>query len=233
MSNKHQELEAVVAGYLEIWEKEFREFAQKAEAQGEELRERQERELDEFDARAPAEIGVIYRKRSPRLLALRLREARQCLLKEFPGAHKTKIQADKKEEAEVDSAIEKTRRDFLFRRDNLISEQEEVMNAFTVRIDGIRRALILKRDRRLAGFLRRMKGLGQDLGYKLDDLKTSETEICDPDPDQERIDYTMESEMAVPIPEFRTAVMSLDRKGKRTRSAPRSTRRVVYRRLQP
>jgi hypothetical protein len=233
MNNRHGELESIVAGYLEAWEREFREFAEKAEADSEELRQQQEKELDDFDATAPVEISVLFRKRSPRLLALRLKEARQCLIKEFPAAARTRREAENQEEAEVAAGIEKTRQDFLFRRNNLISEQEIAMNAFKVRMEATRNALIMKRDRRISGFLHRMTGLNRELGYKLDALKVSTDEVCDPAPDSERVDYALGSELKGPIPEFRTAVMSLDRKGRRTESAPKTSRRVIYRRLPP
>jgi hypothetical protein len=224
MTNRHQELESVVVAYLENWEAEFRDFQAKSEAEGAELRRQQEQARDEFDALAPVEIGIKFRKRSPRLLALRLKEARQALVREFPGAQKTKLMADRAEKAEVAKAFEETRRDFLFRRANLVREQEETLNAFLVHIEGIRQAMVMKRDRRVSGFLRRMSGLNHDLGNTLNVLKTTQAEICDPEPDQERAEFAVDTEFDMPIPEFRTAVMSLARKQRRRRTAAKSAR---------
>jgi hypothetical protein len=98
------------------------------------------------------------------------------------------------------------------------------MKALQVHVEGIRTSLILKRDKKIAGFLRRMNLLDHEITQNLAPLKMAESEICDPELDPERMDYALEAEMSAPVPEFRTAAVSLDAKQKRIQSAPKAQR---------
>jgi hypothetical protein len=222
LAGKHQELESVVAGYLQTWDREFQEFAKNAEQDGEALRLQQEKELDDFDANA-AQSDLKFCRRPPQLVALRIKEARQAMTRQYAAAVRTKKEADRAEEVELANAMHRSHGELKVKRSRLVAGQEETMQAFQVHVNGIRNSLIVKTDKKIAGFLNRMNGINHQIGVGLAQLRLSDKEICDSQPDPERMDFAVDAEMGTPVPEFRTARNSLQSRQNRTQTENQSS----------
>jgi hypothetical protein len=214
-------LQTVVARHVEGWDREFDVFVQAAQSDADTRREAHERELAEFDAAAPAEIDRQFGKRSPRLLGLRAKEERLALTRRFAEADQLRREADWQEQAEVEAAAGKTRRDYIQRRKQLIREQDKEMEALLTHADATRQIFLTARDRKVAGYLRRMNLIDKDLGYRIEDLGVDETEVCDQEPDPQRVGFAWECEKS-PVPSFPRVGQS---RTPRVKSTPKARRR--------
>jgi hypothetical protein len=219
LSRRHQELQAVVARHVEGWDREFDAFLRAAQTEAEALRERHERELAEFDAAASA--NRLVSKRSPRLLALREREARLVRTKRFADADRMRREADLQEEGETEVAAAKSRREYIQRRKRLIQEQDREMEALLTHSEATRQSFLTARDRKVAGYLRRMNWIDRELEYRLEDGGVDESEVCDPEPDPQRIGFAWKCERS-PFPSFPRVGQTRTPRGK---SAPKARRR--------
>jgi hypothetical protein len=62
--------------------------------------------------------------------------------------------------------------------------------------------LITKRDKKIAGYLRRMNGLSRGLADRLEVLQVDEAEVCDQESGCARGERAYQTEMASLVPEF-------------------------------
>jgi hypothetical protein len=134
---------------------------------------------------------------------MRSREAKLALTGRYEEAVNAKEVADDREEAELDVGGEREQAEFLALRKKLLGKQERDMRVFAERANVARLSLITKRDRKIGGYIRRMNRINRELDDRLEVLGIDEAEVCDPEPDKERGDFAYETEMALPIPEFR------------------------------
>jgi hypothetical protein len=224
MSNRHQELEKVVSGHVDKWQDDFNRFRDAAEADLAARQEAHAEELAALDSNAPKAIGIEFRKRSPRLLALRTKETRLVLTKRFAEAERVRGEADGQEDAEVATAMERTRQYHLFKRKRLVQEHEREMHALLTHTEGTRQTFVTTRDHKISGYLARMNAIDRDLGYRLQAIKARQDEICDPEPDQERVGHAVRAERT-PVEGFPRVEMPSS--ATRTRSTPRTRRRGI------
>jgi hypothetical protein len=166
------------------------------------MRRQHEEELARFDAASPFSFEPAFRKRSPRLLQLRTKETRLVLTKRFDEAEQQKQVADDKEEAEIAAAIERQRQEHIQRRNRLIAEQDKDLKALLTLLEASRQKMLYTRSKKLAGYLRRMTGLNGNLAEQLHELGLMEDDVCDPEPDPERMSFARRSEKKMPVPIF-------------------------------
>jgi hypothetical protein len=169
---RHQELEAVVAERLREWNGEFEEFMRQTEQDAEDIRQKHQEQLDAYDASAPTDVCLKWCRRSPRLMQLRMKEARLAIQRDFDNAFKVRKEGDKEEKVEWEEAKFKTYQDWIVKRQKLVHDQEREMEAFLEHAEELRRSLIQKRDKNLVGILQRMNSLDKDIGTKERGLKT-------------------------------------------------------------
>jgi hypothetical protein len=200
MAGRHQELEQLVSLYIEDWDRDFEEFRRSTEQAAEEMQRAHEEEIDEFDAATP--IESCCRKRSPRLLQLRTREVKLAITKRFGEAERARRDADVREEEELEKAQGNERAEYLKNRGKVLAAQEKSLNALAVKAEEMRKKLVTKRDKKVAGYLRRMNNLGQELGTMIGELGIEESEVCEGEPDQKRGERAYRAEMGSPVAEF-------------------------------
>jgi hypothetical protein len=224
MSNRHQELEQVVSSHVDKWQDDFERFRDAAEADVAALQESHAEELAAHDASTPKAIDIEFRKRSPRLLALRVKETRLVLTKRFAEAVQVCDEADGQEKAEIATAMQRTRRYHLLKRKRLVEEQEREMQALLTHTESTRQTFVTTRDHKISGYLARMNLIDRELGHRLEALNVRQDEICDPEPDQERVRHAVRAEKS-PVEGFPR--IELPSSARRTRSAPRTRRRSI------
>ena len=225
MVTRHQELESIVSNYQQEWDRNFEEFLKTTERDEAQLRARHAREIEDYDSTIPTGISRKYNKRSPRLLSLRTKEARLALTKQYIAADKMREQAEMEEIKESQNAMEKTNQEWLAQREKLLSAQEREFTAFLQHAESTRKIMVLTRDKRLSGYLKRMAALDKHI------TKFGQTRKVDDDYDEElsngRADFVVREEMNTPIPPFRSGTIFTTTR-QRIRSAPRGRRLPLY-----
>jgi hypothetical protein len=201
-SGRHQELESVVDAHAGDWDCAYEQFRARAEEETEQMRRLHEEELERFDAASPFDFEYATRKRSPRLLQLRHKETRLVLTKRFDEAEQQKQEADDKEEAEIAKALARQRQEHIIRRRRLVNEQEKDMQALVTLLEMSRQKMLYRRDKVLTGYLNRMNKVNGALTTQLEELKLSAQDVCDPEPDGDRMDFACRTERTVPVPIF-------------------------------
>lgn len=193
MMTRHAELEAIVTHHQEQWDKDFEAWRAKSEESGNALVSEHADRLQQFDDQQPTEIDPQFQRRSPRLLALRSKEARLALTKQFAAADKMKRQGDKEEERESQDAMEKTYNKWLLARERLVHEQESKVAAFVSHAEASRKIFVLRRDKKLCGYLRRMGSLDKSIKNTCRTLRVKEEDIGKPI-HRDRMDFVLGEE---------------------------------------
>lgn len=199
MVSTHQQLQLVVGRYMEEWEAGFEEFKSTTEARLEEMKRLNEEEIAEFDENAPEDIDMKFMHRSPLVLALRTKEGKLAMVRQFVAAQKVKKQADKIEMKELEEAYAKTQEDFLNRRKRLIEKQDKKVDDFLNHAENIRKTMIINRNKAISGYLRRMGILDKQIDQQLAELNINEDEVADPEIDEERAECIIQAESIHPI----------------------------------
>jgi hypothetical protein len=203
LSGRHQQLEQLVTKYVDDWARDFDEFRRNAEENAEELRQAHEEEIEAFDAASPIDFDGAVAKRSPRLLQLRHREAKLALTRRYEEAECLREQANDREDDEAAVATERQRTAHVARREKLLAAQDRDVQSFADRAETTRQIMVTQRDRKIAGYLRRMNTISRELGNRLAVLHADEADVCDQEPDEARAEFAYREEMALPVKTFR------------------------------
>jgi hypothetical protein len=62
--------------------------------------------------------------------------------------------------------------------------------------------MLYARSKKVNGYFRRMNHLNRDLSAQLRELRMTEDDVCDPEPDQDRIVFARSEEKKTPFPPF-------------------------------
>lgn len=222
---RHQEMEMIVTALQQDWDKNFEAFLKTTEQDQAEMQARHEKELEDYDQTVPTEIAMKFRKRSPRILALRVREARLALGRQYAAANKLKEITDMEEEKEAESAMDKTYQEWISKRERLIKAQEREKEAFLSHAESTRKNMVLARDKRISGYLKRMSNLNKDIGWQCA-LKNVKDEDLDGELDQEWAEHVVSEQMKETIPASRSGAVFTAQRQKRHKGSPRGKKQM-------
>jgi hypothetical protein len=138
------------------WENTFKEFEEMVDDKMQKLADAQNEELDEFDAKAPADLPVEYRKHSVRYVLLRKQEKLLLRNEEFVVANAVKERADALEAEELSSQHMKLQDDLQQKRNAIIAKHTQQFEAFALWLNARRHEMVRERERDLEGPIRRL-----------------------------------------------------------------------------
>lgn len=200
---KHQEIEQVVASYLEEWDKAYEEFLKTTQNEIKNIEDAQSRELEEFDNNIPKGLSIEFRKASPRLLNLRSAEKRLAYSNQIEFAMQIHQRANRIEQQEADNQYRKQSQIIEARRERLIKKHEESMKHFLEHVNSMRIVMIQSRNKTVGGYLKRLNYIDKEINAFSEQYGINPEDVCPSRLDEQRAEFVIQEEMNNPISSFR------------------------------
>lgn len=191
---QHQQLQLVISKIIQEWDEKYEAFERTAMEKVDEMNRTNLEELEEFDENSPEEVNMKFMYRSPYSLALRTKEGKLGMIRQYKAALKVKRQVDKIEMEELEKAYIKTQEDFLKRRRKLIAKQDGKVEDFLFHVENVRKVMFIKRNKQIYGYLRRMGMLDKDIDLTCKALHITEDEVADEEIDEEKAEAIAQME---------------------------------------
>lgn len=207
---KRHELQAIVDKFVEDWNHHYDYFISTTKKEANDLRKKHQEELESFDSSEPQDLLPRYRKPSTALIGMRKKERALALNHQFLAAEKIKNKADLVEEEEAKNQFKIQQNDFLKRRDQLLSKQNEQLRVFITHAESTRFKMIQQRDALLSGYLKRMEKIDNEIKNMRDTGKLTENDISNIQIPEFREKRVTDEEYSYPIPRIRPGTSFLN-----------------------
>lgn len=207
---KRQELKAIVDKFVDDWNQHYDFFMSTTKKELNNIRKQHQEELESFDSTEPQDLLPKYRKPSTALIGMRKKERALALNRQFLAAEKIKNKADLVEEEETKNQFKIQQSDFLKRRDQLLSKQNEQLRVFITHAEATRFKMIQQRDTLLSGYLKRMEKIDNEVKNMCDTGKLTENDISNAQLPEFREKKVTDEEYSYPIPRIRPGTSFLN-----------------------